>query len=111
MILAMIASLLVGTPTDASELIARIERQIVLPSGAGPLESYTRTYGRRDPDQGPPRDGMIYGVLERIGDGRRVARWSEEPVTVPADGGCAVVTLTYNLARGRIERIACNGEA
>ena len=111
MILGMIAALLAGSPADANELIGRIERQIVLPAGAGPLESYTRTYGRLDPDRGPPRDGMIYGVLERIGDGPRVARWSEEPMAVPADGGCAVVTLTYNLARGRIERIACNGEA
>lgn len=110
MILGMIAALLAGS-TDANELIARIERQIVLPAGAGPLESYTRTYGRLDPDRGPRRDGMIYGVLERIGDGPRVARWSEQPVSVPADGGCAVVTLTYNLARDRIERIACNGEA
>ena len=111
MILVMVAALLAGSPTDASALIARIERQIVLPPGAGPLESYTRTYSRLDPDRGRPREGMIHGVLERIGDGPRVARWSEEPIMTPADGGCAVVTLRYRIASGQIEQIRCNGEA
>ena len=96
---------------DADELIARIEARIVLPPGAGPLQSYTRTYSRQDPNRGPTRDGIVYGVLERIGDGPRVARWSEAPAMTPADGGCAVVTLRYSLARNAIEDIRCNGEA
>ena len=109
--LGIVAALLAASPPDANALIARIERQIVLPPGAGPLTSYTRTYSRLDPDRGPARNGMIYGVLERISEAPRVARWSEEPVMVPADGGCAVVTLRYRIASGQIEQIGCNGEA
>ena len=96
---------------DANELIAHIEAKVVLPPGAGPLQSYTRTYSRQDPDRGPPRDGYVYGVLERVGDGPRIARWVEQPVMAPADGGCAVVTLRYSIARDAIEEIRCNGEA
>ena len=96
---------------DANELIAHIEQKIVFPAGAGPLEGYTRTYSRHDPLRGPERDGYVYGVLERIGDGPRTARWVEEPPPPPADGGCAVVTLRYSIASDAIEDIRCNGEA
>ena len=96
---------------NPDELIARIEAQVVMPAGADPIERYTRTYSRHDPSRGPERPGMVYGVIERVGDGPRIARWSEEPVMAPADGGCSVVTLRYSVARDRIEEIRCNGEA
>jgi hypothetical protein len=96
---------------DANELIAQIETRIVLPPGAGPLQSCTRTYSRQDPNRGPARAGVVHGVLERISESPRVARWSEEPAMAPADGGCAAVTLRYSLARSAIEEIRCNGEA
>ena len=96
---------------DSDELIARIEGQVVMPQGAGRLDGYTRTYSRHDPSGGPGRPGTVYGVIERLSDAPRTATWSEWPVTAPADGGCAVVTLRYSVTRDRIEEIRCNGEA
>ena len=95
---------------DANELIASIEQKIVMPQGAGPLASYTRIYGRAAMGM-PAEDGYVYGVLDRTTDGSRGARWSEEPVSEPMDGGCAVVTLRYSLARAAFDYIRCNGEA
>lgn len=95
---------------DANELIPSIEARIVMPQGAGPLDSYTRTYSRGAAGM-PAQDGYVYGVLDRTTPGPRVARWSEAPVAEPMDGGCGVVTLRYSLARAAFDYIRCNGEA
>src|SRR5690606_10001993 len=67
---------------DANELIPSIEARIVMPEGAGPLDSYTRTYSRGAAGM-PAQDGYVYGVLDRTTPGPRVARWSEAPVAEP----------------------------
>lgn len=39
-------------------------------------------------------------------------RWvSETDFPLIMDGGCGVITLSYNLAAQRVEHITCNGEA
>lgn len=94
--------------SDASELIATIESRIAMPEGAGPLTTYTRIYGRRGPYE-TPRQGYVYGLLERVSQSPRQARWSEEIRFAIGGGGCNVVTFRYNLATGRVENIRCNG--
>lgn len=97
---------------DTDALIRAIEERIVMPEGAEPLESYTRYYSRYDPNSNRSTEGgVVFGLLEQIEPGPRVARWMEEGVYAPMDGGCSVITLRYRLATDTVEDIRCNGEA
>lgn len=96
---------------DANELIAGIEARIVLPEGAGPMESYSRTYSRESWNDEGYEEGYVFGVLESVSDRPGTASWLEGPVSAPMDGGCGVVTLRYDLSSATFDYIRCNGEA
>lgn len=98
---------------DSDQLIRNVESNIVMPEGAGPLESYTRHYGRETLFGESDRygEGYVFGLLERVSDEPRTARWTEDPLPHISDGGCSVVTLRYNIANDAVEEIRCNGEA
>lgn len=92
-----------------SELMDQIERQVRLPEGAGPLASYERSYAWQDRQDGYRKVLGVYLTPEGINRGRRWVAENELPLIL--DGGCSMITLTYDVATQRIEHIACNGEA
>jgi hypothetical protein len=90
------------------ELMARIEREVRLPEGAAPLASYARFYAWQERGDGIRKVIAVYlGVGERT-PGRRWVTESEFPLIL--DGGCGLVTLSYDAAAQRIEHVTCNGE-
>lgn len=99
-----------GTEAQArEELMDRIERQVRLPEGAAPLASYARYYAWQDRGDGYRKViGVYLGVGERT-PGRRWVTENEFPLIL--DGGCGMVTLSYDVAAQRIEHVTCNGEA
>ncbi len=92
----------------------QIERTVRLPEGTKPLAEYARyyTFGKSG------RIQAIYTtVLEpdydtlNLSAGKR--RWVSDPGHMPgiSDGGCDVVEIDFNAAKGTIEHVACNGRA
>lgn len=98
-------------PADDAALLARIEQQIVMPPGAGPLSDYNRRYSREGHVQGGDEPDKVVGLLQRFQGLPRDAAWEDGPVDLVMDGGCSVIYLTYDEARDRIEDIRCNGVA
>jgi len=91
------------------ELMDRIERQLRLPEGAAPLASYARYYAWQQRGDDRRKVVAVYlGVGERT-PGRRWVEETEFPLIL--DGGCGLVSLSYDLAAQRIEHVTCNGEA
>ena len=78
-----------------------------MPQGASPLPLYGRYYAWESRDDG------VRKVLGTYVRGERPERHWVEPSELPLvmDGGCDIVTLTYDFDADRIERIECNGEA
>ncbi len=91
------------------ELMDQIERQVRLPEGAAPLASYARYYAWQDRDDGFRKVVAVYQNLTGEPPGRNWVAENELPVIL--DGGCGVISLSYNLAAQRIEHVTCNGEA
>lgn len=97
--------------TDAGQqaIMDRIEREIRLPEGAAPLATYARFYAWQERGDGVRKVIAVYlGVGERT-PGRRWVTESEFPLVL--DGGCGLITLSYDVAAQRIEHVTCNGEA
>ncbi|MBX7248915.1 MAG: hypothetical protein K1X35_07660 [Caulobacteraceae bacterium] len=90
----------------------RIERRLRLPDGARAVDRYARFYFIDE--QTPP--GMISGWFVGV-DGAPGDVWPRagvhlrKPTIGVADGGCFVISLTYDPARDRIVDIHCNGYA
>ena len=103
-----------ATPPDTEaqareELMERIEREVRLPEGAAPLASYARYYAWQERGDGIRKVIAVYlGVGERT-PGRRWVTENEFPLIL--DGGCGLISLSYDAAARRIEHVTCNGEA
>lgn len=99
-------------PAPADEQVAimdRIERDVRLPEGAGPLVSYARYYAWQQREDGIRKVIAVYVQLEGHAPGRRWVAENELPLIM--DGGCSLVGLSYNVAAQRIDNVGCNGEA
>jgi hypothetical protein len=90
-------------PTETEDqFLDTIERSIEMPSGAKPLWQYSRSYfyiggGRK-----------VMGVLTTIRPPGR--RWvAQNPGPFVSDGGCTIVTVTFDVRTSRVEDVQCNG--
>jgi hypothetical protein len=96
-----------GSEAEQQAIMARIERDVRLPEGAGPLASYGRYYAWQDREDGVRKVLAIYVRGQEPG-----RHWvTETQLPLIMDGGCSIVELTWNVAEARIETIGCNGEA
>lgn len=100
--------------------IGRIESELVLPAGAEPLYAYSRFYAARTQDGrrviigefvlGEP-DWLLKHrtILEVITDTIFVV----DEINMPdvTDGGCGVLTLSYDPENGRMSGPVCSGVA
>lgn len=96
----------IGRPT--AQVLDKLERALILPEGAGPLERYSRTYAYRADLRGRL---LIEGLLVA---GWKVGRQGVHPADMPLsplDGGCSVITLLYDPAAQRFLEVDCNGVA
>lgn len=82
----------------------RIERIVVLPAGAAPLTNYGRYYAWEQRTDGVRKVLAVY-VFERQPQRHWVAQ-NQLPLIM--DGGCAIISVTFDVAAGRIEWVACN---
>jgi len=88
-----------GGPSET--VVADLEARVVMPEGARPLSAYLRTYfhqGTKIVGQyrlGPPTG--VRSVVEAEG------AW--------LDGGCSIVTVSYDPVSKVVEGVACNGVA
>ena len=90
------------------ELMDRIEREVRLPDGAGPLASYARSYAWQQRADGFRKVVAVYDSLTGAAPGRRWVAETEFPLVM--DGGCGLISLSYDVAAQRIEHVTCNGE-
>lgn len=88
-------------------LMDRIEAVLVMPRRSEPLASYQRLYSWEPREDGVRKVMGLYHA--RPEPGRRWVAANDMPVIM--DGGCGVVTFTYDVATDRIEGIGCNGMA
>ena len=94
---------------EQQAIMDRIERDVRLPEGAGPLSGYTRYYAWQERGDGVRK---VIGVYLGVGERQPGRHWvAETSLPLIMDGGCGLVTLSYNVAEQRIEHISCNGEA
>ena len=90
-------------------LMDRIERDLRMPEEAMPLAAYNRYYAWQQRADGMRKVTAVYvGARGRNGERHWVA---ESALPVIDDGGCDVISLSYDVASQRIERIGCNGYA
>jgi hypothetical protein len=99
-----------GRDAEQQALMDRIEREVRLPRGAGPVASYARFYAwQQQRGDGVRKVVAVYENLTGAASGRRWVTEREFPVIM--DGGCGVVSLSYDVATQRIEHVSCNGLA
>ena len=92
------------SPSLAS--IEKLESDLRLPRGAGPLNDYTRYYSS-DPRRGRH---AVTGVLVAGGDRAiHIISYSDLPKIL--DGGCGVIDLFYDMDDAKSLEISCNGNA
>jgi hypothetical protein len=110
--LLVAAALLGVAPVPAGDqqaLMARIEARVVMPRGADPIAGYRRTYAW---DPHAPPGSRVLAVYMRTDANWTQRLWvAADQLPVVMDGGCGIVTLTYDVANDRVERIGCNGLA
>lgn len=88
------------------EEVRALERHFVLPRGAAPLQKYTRYYSTQIEDGRRYLQGyFILGAPDPPGI------YLRESHPEIMDGGCGVVTLTYDLERHEFLGAGCNGVA
>ena len=98
-----------GSEAEQQALMARIEREVRLPEGAGALASYARYYAWQQREDGVRKVIAFYLHLSGHEPGRY---WvAENALPLILDGGCGMITLSYDVAAQRIEHVECNGEA
>lgn len=94
------------TPSEIQALMDRIEARISMPPGASPLALYERYYAWEAREDGVRK---VFGTYVRgHGSGRHWVNQNELPLVM--DGGCGIVTLTYDVDADRVERVECNGD-
>jgi hypothetical protein len=96
-----------AAPADEQAAIMdRIERDLRLPDGAGPLAGYSRYYAWQSREDGVRKVLAIY-----VREPNPAQRWvAETALPLIMDGGCGIVSLSYDVAAQRVEHIECNGE-
>lgn len=87
-------------------MMDRIEATVVLPPGTASLSSYGRYYAWEARTDGVRK---VRGIYVREPEPSR--HWvNENELPLVMDGGCDIVSLTFDLATDRIEWVACNSE-
>ncbi len=87
----------------------RIERDVRLPAGADALYSYSRFYAWQEREDGVRK---VVAVYQNLTPAPRGGRWvTEDELPLISDGGCGVISLSYDVATQRIEHVSCNGLA
>ena len=108
--IAMLASACSVSPPEEREpssdpqgLIELIEARVVLPKGSRPLREYTRHYAYSP-------DGKVVG---RFVSGADETKWLADHRDLPLilDGGCSILTIEFDPATLRFDKVACNGVA
>lgn len=89
----------------AEMLMDRIEAIVAMPSGAGPLGAYGRYYALEGRSDGVRKVLAVY--VREPAPRRHWVRENELPIVM--DGGCDIVSLTYDVDADRVERVECNG--
>lgn len=85
------------------QLMRNIEARVHLPERASPVNRYRRHYALAKDDP-----NVVEAVYERGGRPTSLwLRWDEMPIIL--DGGCSVVTFTYDLRTQHFKNVACNG--
>lgn len=82
------------------DAVKTFETQIVMPSGASELSAYSRYYAATGND-------VVTGVFLLHGEGGMHIVSPKELPSVQ-DGGCAVVTVRFDIKAGKILGVACN---
>jgi hypothetical protein len=90
----------------------RIERSIQLPRGADPLGTYDRYYAWYQGADGVRHVLAVYVKYIRSGGEQAERHWVAE-TDLPSidDGGCSVISFSYDVAAHRFEHLGCNGYA
>jgi len=93
-------------PAEPAAIMDRIEATITMPPGASSMSLYGRYYAWESRDDG------VRKVLGTYVRGERPERhWvHQNELPLVLDGGCDIVTLTYDFDADRIERVECNGD-
>ena len=89
------------------ELMDQIERQVRLPEGASPLATYARFYAWQQRGDAIRKVVATYVALGEP-PGRRWVEETDFPLIM--DGGCSVITMSYNVTTQQVEHVSCNGE-
>ena len=85
----------------------RIERDVRLPEGAGALGGYARYYAWQQREDGVRK---VVAVWQNLTGERAGRHWvAENALPLIMDGGCGVVSLSFDVAARRIEHVECNG--
>jgi hypothetical protein len=129
MMAALFAAAASAAPPPDRATIATIERLVKLPAGARPLRSYDRWYLYRTVSGRRMVEGLYLGTeyedmrerqarndpefwkaasQQRPGRVHPVSNAWEMPAGID-DGGCDEVHVLYDVAAGRVTRVACNG--
>lgn len=94
-------------PMAREALVDQLERGLVLPPGAGSLDTYARAWW--------VEEGRLIGFLVQpnMVPGLQAGRslMSGPPDHDVLDGGCAVIHVRADAASGRVESVICNGES
>jgi hypothetical protein len=98
-----------GADAGQEAIMDRIEREVRLPQGAGALSTYARYYAWQQRPDGTRKVIAVWQNLTGEAPGRHWVTEREFPMI--ADGGCGVVSLTWDVATQRIESVGCNGYA
>lgn len=94
---------------EQEQIMARIEHDIRLPGEARALDTYARYYAWHQDKDGAR---TVVGYYENLTGAAPGRHWvTERDFPLIADGGCGVVSFSYNLASQRIEQVRCNGYA
>lgn len=104
--LFFVAADLAPTPPGTDQIMDRIEAAVTMPAGASPLPVYDRYYAWEERDDGVRKVLGTYVRGER--PQRHWVRQNDLPLVL--DGGCDIVTLTYDVDADRIERVECNSD-
>jgi hypothetical protein len=92
-------------PANSDDIMNRIEALVAMPQGASSLTLYGRYYALEVRSDGVVK---VLGVYVREPSPRR--HWvKQNELPLVMDGGCDIVTLTYDARLDRVDRIECNG--
>lgn len=105
--ISQVADAASGKFVPSMKQIATLERNIVLPEGAGHLRDYARFYA------GLVLDGkqVIFVLLRSDLSKRGMEVVDADHLPVVFDGGCSVVHAVYEIESGSFKKIGCNGVA